>query len=305
MASPSRCIAFALALALVCSLAFPSSCISSPTVLPGKAKSYPAAGIISRGEGTASVWIYLQKGGLRSFSVFQTDDNRFSMFFDSSHWSGRPYLGPRLVARAGGNVPASWSDSESYPEAYMVISEDELLSRSRFGWYSEVRFPEEQWHLVTMKWKGSPNGNVSIFFDGKLAGSKAYSSVHSDGQGPFANLLVGFLPGNGVEIGNISFYSCALDGYEILRLANAGKDGSGASGTMESVGSSIPASQREVSSNEFYSDGKKYLNVTSIRTVRIFYGLIPIEVEVQSKVDAETSETVEQTLPWWYFIVAD
>ena len=328
MATPLRCIAFALALALACSLAFPSSCLSSPTMLSSMAKSYPSAGLISMEEGTASVWMYLQKGGQNSFSIFQTDDLRFSMYLDTSHWSGRQYLGPRIVARAGGNKPASWGDVESYPEAYIVISEDEYLSSSHSGWYSEVRFPESEWHLVTMKWKGSPNGNVSIYFDGKLAGTKAYSSEsHNDGHAPFTSLLVGFQPGNGVEIGNISFYPCALDGYEILALAGTGnpsaiqsqsaadyssdrppappEDHAAVPSSLDSLGTAIQAKQRVLSFNEFYSDGKKYLNVTSIRTVYIFYGLIPIDVIVQSKVDAETTEVVEQSLPWWYSLVAD
>ena len=79
----------------------------------------------------------------------------------------------------------------------------------------------------------------------------------------------------------------------------------GSSASQDTPGSAIQAGQRVISSAEFYLDGKKYLNVTSIRTVHILFGLIPLDVEVHSTIDAETSATVEQTLPWWYFIVAD
>ncbi|MFA5929260.1 MAG: LamG-like jellyroll fold domain-containing protein [Candidatus Micrarchaeia archaeon] len=391
MANPFRCIAFLLALALASSLAFPSSCISSPKAFPNEEKIYPSDGVISKDGGTAFAWVYLQEGApRRDHVVFQTNDSRIALLFDTFYSSGKGVEILRLGARAGGNRRAidSGYDAGNFPEASIIIDNGGTLSDYRHAWYSPVKFPEGEWHSVAMTWEGSPNGKVGIYFDGALAGSKPYSEKYDDGSRLFSAFSVAFRPSGwrgelsaggmlvpatemrlsdgGIAISGISFYQCALDDNEILALAGAGKpsskpqpgasaqpgspllpgtasdsnhasgdsppappggsgddgvapgqsghgsangapgqDGYGASGTQESPGSAVQARQRVVSSTEFYAGGKKYFNVTSIRTVRILFGLIPLDVEVSSKVDAETSETVEQTLPWWYFIVAD
>jgi len=353
MASSSRFIAIALVLVLASSLAYSSSCSATPKTFPSEEKIYSADGVISKDEGSASAWIYLQEGASRrDYLVFQTDDSRIALFFDTFYSSGIGVEIQRVGARAGGNRRAIDSDyaTGNFPEASIIIDNDGRLSDYRYAWYSPVKFTEGEWHLVAMKWSGSPSGTVSIYFDGALVGSKPYSAKYDDGSEQFSLFSVAYRPKDwrgestaggmlvpatemrllegGIAVESLSFYPCALDDNEILALAGTGKPSAnpfsgqtqtdeyvqfppappsdyGAQNRQEASGSAVQAKQRVVSSTEFYSNGKKYLNFTSIRTVHIFFGLIPIDVEVQSKVDAETNTTVEQNLPWWYFIVAD
>jgi hypothetical protein len=341
MATRFRYIAFALVLVLAFSLAYPSSCASSPNRFSNVPHGYVSEGIISKEAGTVSVWAYLESNvQRRSFSIFQTDDVRIALFFNPYYSAGKGKEISRIGARAVGNKRAAESNgsAESFPEASIII-DDGNLSDYRHAWYSPVEFPEGEWHLVTMKWDGWPKGNVSIYFDGKLTGSKQYSEKYDDKRAFSTMFSTGFLRGNGLGISDISFYPCALGDDEILALAGNGKPsespwldspesyggsaplipGKATSGDsppappsgyapaspQETPSGDISPEQRIISSTEFYSDGKKYLDVTSVMTVHVFFGLIPLEVEVRSKVDAETNATVEQTLPWWYFIVAD
>ncbi|HID95525.1 MAG TPA: hypothetical protein EYP53_05640 [Candidatus Latescibacteria bacterium] len=60
-------------------------------------------------------------------------------------------------------------------------------------YFSSVPFPEDEWHLVGMRWAGYPEGVVRIYLDARLIGEKPYDPRYD--ERPLCSLFaVGFRP---------------------------------------------------------------------------------------------------------------
>ena len=174
----------------------PSDYVAVPSV-----GLYDAGGIVSREQGTVSVWLqFLPERPRRDHAIFHTDDSRFVLYVDTVYSPGLQVDMLTIAARAGGNGRAHDGivDYPSFPEARIFIDNTGLLREVNYGatisWLSLASFPEAEWHHVAMVWEGYPEGSVSIILDGEFMSQKRYGPEFDDGRSMFETFSVGFRP---------------------------------------------------------------------------------------------------------------
>lgn len=160
----------------------------------------PAAGILDHRAGTILCRVkFAADFHGRDHSIFHTNDSRYVLYVDTYHSAGLGREILRIAARAGGNRRASEPGGGSnFPEASIIIDNDGSLKDYRHASYSPFPFAPDQWHVVAMSWQGYPAGEVKIYLDGKLAGTKAYDSRYDDNRPMFTSYAIGYRPENWV-----------------------------------------------------------------------------------------------------------
>ncbi len=117
---------------------------------------YSCNKIFNSGFGTVSAWISFDRFD-KSAVIWQTNDSRYALYYEVGNKNSN--FDKRIVARAGGNI------NGEYPEAEYII--DPKGSRKNIWGLNE-------WHWITMTWKGKFNGKVSLYIDGRKVDEANY-----------------------------------------------------------------------------------------------------------------------------------
>ncbi len=174
-----------------------SQSLSSGTSVPYYSLSeiggiYPAQDILNIQEGSVSVWVKFDlddPGDLAA--IFHSDDSRYVLYVDIIlQRPGNRYV-RKIIARAGGNkrVFDAFYGTGAFPEAAYALSEEHPLV---------AQHPNQQWHLVTMCWKGYPEGFVRLYINNDLLSEKPYDSHYDDGTPLPTSIAIGMRPSNWV-----------------------------------------------------------------------------------------------------------
>lgn len=143
---------------------------------------YPAEEILNHQEGSISVWVKFdpQDSGPVA-AIFHSDESRYVLYTYSVLEHRRTRYQRKIVARAGGNkrVFDAFYSTDAFPEASVTLTEED---------------PNRQWRLVTMCWKGYPEGHVRLYIDGELLNEKSYDSRYDDGTPLPKHLAIGMRP---------------------------------------------------------------------------------------------------------------
>jgi lipopolysaccharide transport system ATP-binding protein len=159
------------------------------TRLESQGRLYPAEELLDVSKGAISVWTRYRSGLPHQVAIlFHTDDSRYVLYSGSYYSQKTEQEIPVLIARAGGNqrVMDTYFGTTSFPEAAALVDHDGALGG--------LVFPRDEWHLVTMTWKGYPYGIVRLYVDDQLLSERVYDSRYSNDRPLPSSLVVGMRP---------------------------------------------------------------------------------------------------------------
>jgi len=166
-----------------------SAKVPEPVFLSEVGRIYPSSGILNVEHGAVSVWLKFHSDQPhRDAIIFHSDDSRYALYVGAYYSSEYQCDIWQVIARAGGNRRAfdTFFGTAGFPETMLVVDHD--------GNVEPGELPHDEWRLVTMTWRGYPEGRLRLYLDDRLVIEKMYSRQNDDGRSLPRLVAVGMRP---------------------------------------------------------------------------------------------------------------
>lgn len=150
---------------------------------------YATQDIFDPRQGTLSAWIkFPEDQSAPTCAVFHTDDSRYILYLSSTAAGTLGQIKPVIIARAGGNQRAldTFYGQNLFPEVSAPVNTP--------NGHPGLKLKKNEWHMVTMVWRGLPEGELQLFVNGQLIGARQYHPRYDDGRPRATELAAGLRP---------------------------------------------------------------------------------------------------------------